>query len=48
MLAIIIEDLEVRLNNLNLSLGKSAIRFEPSAYKGETSKQMASALYYQY
>ena len=36
--AIVIEDLELRLSNSNLALGKSAIRFEPSAQKGETGK----------
>ncbi len=48
MLAVAIEDLEVRLGNSNLPLGKSAIWFEPLAQKGETSKQTAGALYYQY
>ena len=48
MLAIAIEDLEVQLNNSNLLIRKSAIRFEPSAKKGETDKQTAGALYYQY
>ncbi len=48
MLAVSIDDLEVRLGNSNLPLGKSAIRFEPSAQKGETGKQTAGALYYQY
>lgn len=48
MLAIAIKDLEVRLGNSNLSLTKSAIWFEPSAQKGETSKQTTSALYYLY
>ncbi len=48
MLAITIKDLEVHLGNKNLPLGKNAIRFEPSAQKGETGKQTASALYYQY
>ncbi len=48
MLAVAIEDLEVRLGNSNLPLGKSAIRFEPSAQKGETGKQTAGALYYKY
>ena len=48
MLAVAIEDLEVRLGNSNLPLGKSAIRFEPSAQKVETGKQTTSALYYQY
>ncbi len=38
MLAIAIEDLEVRLGKLNLSFGKSAIWFKPLAQKGETSK----------
>ena len=31
MLAIAIKDLEVRLGNPNLALGKNAIWFEPSA-----------------
>ena len=48
MLAIAIEDLEIRLNNLNLPVEKSTIWFEPLAQKGETDKQTASALYYQY
>ncbi len=46
MLAVAIKDLEVRLGNLNLPLGKSAIRFQPLAQKGETGKQTASVLYY--
>ncbi len=46
MFAIAIEDLEVRLRNSNLSLGKSAIWFELSAQKGETGKQTAGTLYY--
>ncbi len=48
ILAMAIEDLEVRLGNSNLPLGKSAIRFELSTQKGETGKKTASALYYQY
>lgn len=48
MLAVAIEDLEVRLSNSNLPTGKSAIRFEPSAQKGEAGKQTAGALYYKY
>ena len=46
MLAITIEDLEVRLGNSNLLLGRSAIRFKLSAQKGETNKQTAGILYY--
>ena len=46
MLAIAIKDLEVRLSNSNLLVGKSVIRFELLAQKGETSKQTAGALYY--
>ena len=46
MLAVAIEDLEVRLSNSNLPVRKSAIRFEPLAQKGETGKQMAGALDY--
>lgn len=45
MLAVAIEDLEVRLSNSNLLTEKSAICFEPSAQKGETGKQTAGALY---
>ena len=48
MFAIVIKDLEVRFDNSNLPLGKSAIWFELLAQKGETGKQMASILYYQY
>ena len=36
--AIAIKDLEVRLDNLNLPLGKNAIWFEPSTQKGEIGK----------
>lgn len=46
MLAIAIEDLEVYLGNSNLLLGKSAIRFEQSAQKRETSKPTTGVLYY--
>ena len=46
MLAVEIEDLEMYLGNLNLSLGKNAIQFEPLAQKGETGKQTAGVLYY--
>ena len=46
ILAIAIVDLEVRLGNSNLALGKRAIRFKPSSEKGETGKQTAGALYY--
>ncbi len=48
MLAVAIKDLKVRLGNSNLPLGKSAIRFESLAQKGETRKQTAGALYYKY
>ena len=48
MLAVAIEDLKVCLGNLNQPLGKNIIWFKPSAQKGETDKQMASILYYQY
>ena len=48
MLAVAIKDLEVRLGNSNLPLGKNAIWFEPLAQKGETGKQMTGILYYQY
>ena len=46
MLAIAIKDLKVRLGNSNLLLGKSAIRFEPSAQKVKIGKQTIGALYY--
>ncbi len=36
MLAVAIKDLEFYLGNMNLPLGKNAIRFEPSAQKEET------------
>ena len=46
MLAIAMEDLKVYLGNLNLFLGKSAIRFDPIAQKGVIGKQTAGILYY--
>ena len=46
ILTITIKDLEVRYDNANLLLGKSAIWFELLAQKGETSKQTVDALYY--
>ena len=48
MLAVAIEDLKVRLGNLNLPSGKNVICFEPLAQKGETGIQTAGILYYQY
>ncbi len=48
ILVVAIKRLAMHLYNSNLHLGKSAIRFEPLAQKGETGKQMAGALYYQY
>ena len=48
MFAVAIEDLKVRLSNLNLPIGKSAICFEPLAQKEETANQTAGALYYKY
>ena len=48
MLVVAIKDLEVRLGNSNLPLGKNAIWFELSAQKRETDKQTAGILYYQY
>ena len=38
MLTVAIEDLELHMNNQNLLLGKSAIRFEPYAQKSEKDK----------
>ncbi len=35
MLAVAIKDLELRINNKNLPLGKSVIRFEPYAQKSK-------------
>ncbi len=46
ILAIAIENLEVQLSNLNLPVGKSAIRFEPLVQKGKTGEQMADAIYF--
>ncbi len=46
MLAIAIEDLELRLSNLNLHIGKSAIRFELLVQKGKTDEQIASVIYF--
>lgn len=48
MLAIVIKDLKLRINNLNLLLGKSVIRFDSSVQMRETSKQIAHRLYYKY
>ena len=48
MLAVAIEDLEMRCGNLNLLLRKSVIWFEPLAQKRKTSKQAASVLCYKY
>ena len=48
ILAVAIEDLEVRLGNSNLLLGKNAIRFELLTQKGQTGKQTADALCYKY
>ncbi len=48
MLVIAIEDLGVRLSNLTLPIGKSAIRFEPLVQKGKTSEQIANAIYFFY
>ena len=46
MFFIAIKDLEVRLDNSNLPLGKNAIFFEPLAQKKENDKQTTSTLYY--
>lgn len=48
MLTIAIKNLEVRVGNLNLSLGKNAIWFKPLAQKGDTGKQTTGTLYYKY
>ena len=48
MLVIAIENLEICLSNLNLRLRKNIIWFKPLALKGETCKQTAGILYYQY
>lgn len=44
MLAMIIEDLEMRFGNLNLPLKKSAIWFDPLAQTGEIAKQLVGIL----
>lgn len=46
ILAIAIEDVEVRLSDSNLPLGKSIIWFELSSEKRELGKQTTNALYY--
>lgn len=43
-----ISDLEVQMENPNLLLKNSAIKFEPSTQKKEIDKQTASILYYEY
>lgn len=42
---IVIKDMKMRLGNLYLLLGKSAMWFEPLAQTVETDKKKASALY---
>ena len=44
MLAAVIKDPEMRMDNLNLLLRKSLIWFESFAQKEETGKQTAGAL----
>lgn len=46
MFAIAIEDLEIRLNNLNLLMRKNTIYFEPSTQKKKIGKQTTGALFY--
>lgn len=46
ILTITIKDLELRLDNSNLPLGKSAIRFKLLVQKRETDKQITNTLYY--
>ena len=48
MVAIVINDLKVRISNSNLPLGKNAIWFEPLAQKEDIGKQTAGILCYQY
>ncbi len=48
ILVITIKDLEIRVNNLNLQLGKSTIWFESLVHKKKTGKQMADTLSYKY
>lgn len=52
MLAIIIEDLELHLNNKNLPLRKSVIQFKPLTQKSKASKYFSlfspSIVYFNY
>lgn len=48
ILAIIIEDLEIHLDNSNLLLRKYVIYFKLLVLKKETSKKTVSTLYYRY
>lgn len=41
MFAVAIEDLELRLNNKNLPVAKSGIRFEPLTQGSEARKDLA-------
>lgn len=45
ILAIIIKDLELRLHNSNLALGKRVIWFVPLTQKKETDNETADVLY---
>lgn len=46
MLAILIEDLELYLNNKNLLLGKNAIQFEPHTQKSKNIQYFVLFSYY--
>lgn len=48
ILAIVIKDLEIYLNNLNLLIKKSAICFELLVQKKEIGKQITDTLYDKY
>lgn len=48
ILAIVMKDWEMCLNNSNLSFKKIAIGFELLAQKGEISKQIANPQFYKY
>lgn len=48
MLIIVINNLKVQINNSNLLLRKSAIRFKLLVKKRKISKQTTGILYYKY
>ncbi len=48
MLAVVIDDPEIQLSNLNLPVGKSASQFELLVLKGKTNEQMTGTIYFFY